>query len=46
MRENLDQWEYVIAAYVVTFVAVGVLLGWSLLSMKRAERQRDEARRK
>lgn len=46
MREALDQWNYVIAAYAVTIVATLALVGWSWLTMKAAERKRDESRRK
>lgn len=46
MREGLDQWNFVLAAYAVTIVATLVLLGWSWLAMRKAERRREEARRK
>lgn len=46
MREVLDQWNFVIAAYGVTIIGTLVLLGWSWLSMRSAERQREEARRR
>ncbi|BBC73623.1 conserved hypothetical protein [Altererythrobacter sp. B11] len=46
MREGLDQWNFVLAAYAVTILATLVLLGWSWLAMRRAERRREEARRK
>lgn len=45
MRENLDHWAFVLAAYVLGVGATLVLVGWSWLAMKRAERRRDEARR-
>lgn len=44
MRENLDQWTFVLAAYAIGVAATLVLVGWSWLSMKRAERRRDESR--
>lgn len=46
MRENLEQWTFVLACYGVTIAATLAMLGWSLLAMRRAERRRDEARRK
>ena len=44
MRENLDQWDFVIAAYAVTIVAVLALTWWSWLAMKAAERRREQGR--
>lgn len=44
MREMLDQWDYVVAAYVVTIVALVLLAGWSWLAMHRAEGRRDRLR--
>jgi hypothetical protein len=46
MREALDQWSFVIAAYAVTVAATLALVGWSWLAMRVAERRRDEGRRK
>ena len=46
MREALDQWDFVIAAYLVVVGATLALVAWSWLAMKRAERRRDEARGK
>lgn len=46
MRESLDQWPYVIAAYAVAAVGTLLLVGWSWLAMKRAEKRREDARRK
>ena len=46
MREALDHWNFVIAAYAVTVAATLALVGWSWLAMRLAERQRDEGRRK
>lgn len=45
MRESLDQWPYVLAAYALTVAATLLLVGWSWLSMRRAERRREDARR-
>ena len=44
MREGLDQWDFVLAAYVVGLVAVGLLVAWSWLSMRAAEKRREKAR--
>ncbi|HEY6817424.1 MAG TPA: hypothetical protein VI168_17960 [Croceibacterium sp.] len=46
MREALDHWNFVIAAYAVTIGATLVLVGWSWLAMRVAEKRRDEGRRK
>jgi hypothetical protein len=46
MREGLDQWDYVIAAYAVTIIATLLLVGWSWLAMKTAERKREDSRQK
>ena len=46
MREALDQWTFVYAAYAVTIAGTLVTLGWSWLAMRRAERRREEAKRK
>lgn len=44
MRESLDPWTFVVAAYLVGGGATLALVAWSWLAMKRAERRRDEAR--
>ena len=46
MREALDQWDFVIAAYAVGLLGTIVMLVWSWLAMRRAERRRDEVRRR
>lgn len=46
MKEALDQWDFVVAAYVVAVVGTLAMVGWAWLSMKRAEKRRDEVRRK
>ena len=46
MREALDQWNYVIAAYAVTVALTLALVAWSWLAMRAAERRRDAARGK
>jgi hypothetical protein len=44
MRETLDQWTFVLAAYAVTIAATLALVGWSWLAMRVAERRKDEGR--
>nr|WP_137677447.1 heme exporter protein CcmD [Parerythrobacter lutipelagi] len=46
MRENLDQWDFVIAAYAVGLIAIIALVVWVWFDMRRAEKRRDEAKRK
>ena len=45
MREALDQWNFVLAAYAVTVAGTLALVGWSWLAMRLAERRRDTGRR-
>ncbi len=44
MREALDQWTFVIAAYAIGILGTLATLVWSWLAMKRAEARRDKAR--
>ena len=46
IREALSQWDYVIAAYAIAVPAIAALIILSWLRMRRAERARDEARRR
>jgi hypothetical protein len=46
MREALDPWHFVTAAYALGIGGTLVLVAWSWLSMQRAERRRDQARGK
>ncbi len=46
MREALDQWDFVLAAYAVGVFGTLAMVGWSWLSMRRAEKRREETRRK
>ncbi|WP_395394337.1 hypothetical protein WBP07_03690 [Novosphingobium sp. BL-8A] len=46
MREAMDPWTFVVAAYVVGVGAALAMVAWSLLTMKRAEKRRDEARKR
>ena len=44
MREALDAWEFVAAAYAVGVGGTAVLIAWSWLAMRRAERRRERSR--
>ena len=46
MRENLQQWDFVLAAYAVAVPAILALLIWSWYSMRRAEQRREDLKRK
>ncbi|MEJ2408948.1 MAG: hypothetical protein P8Y58_11865 [Novosphingobium sp.] len=46
MREAMDPWTFVIASYAIGVGATAAMIAWSLLSMKRAEKRRDEARKR
>ncbi|MDX1703299.1 MAG: hypothetical protein R3235_03320 [Altererythrobacter ishigakiensis] len=46
MYEALDQWNFVIAAYVVAIGSTLAMVSWSWISMKRAEEKRDKVKRK
>jgi hypothetical protein len=46
MHERLDQWAFVWAALAIGVIGTLVMVGWSLLAMMRAERRRDDVRRK
>lgn len=46
MREAMDPWTFVIAAYVIGIGGSALMVAWSLISMKRAEKRRDEARKR
>jgi len=46
MREALDQWQFVLAAYVIGIVGTCVIAGWSWLAMRRAEARRDRIKRR
>ena len=45
MREALDPWWFVNAAYALTIGATLALAGWSWLAMRAAERRRDAGRK-
>ena len=44
MRETLDPWPFVIAAYALGVGGTLALVAWSWLAMRRAEKRREEAR--
>ncbi|MDP4539094.1 hypothetical protein Q9K01_05605 [Qipengyuania sp. DY56-A-20] len=44
IREALDQWDFVVAAYAVGVIGVLATVAWAWLAMRRAERRRDHAR--
>ena len=46
MREALDPWPFVIAAYALGVGATLALVAWSWLAMRRAEKRREEAKAK
>lgn len=46
MREALDPWPFVAAAYALSVGATLVLVSWSWLAMIRAEKRREAARAK
>jgi hypothetical protein len=45
MRETLDPWLFVNAAYALAIVATLALVAWSWLAMRGAERRRDAGRK-
>ena len=46
MREELNQWDFVILAYAVGIAALALLVLWAWRAMVRAEARRDAARRR
>jgi len=46
MREALDQWDFVLAAYALGVGGTLATVAWSWLAMKRAEARRDRSRGK
>jgi len=46
VREAFDQWAFVTAAYIVGIAGTALMIGWSWISMQRAERRRDRSRDK
>ncbi|MGE5953674.1 MAG: hypothetical protein ACM308_08680 [Qipengyuania vulgaris] len=46
MREALDQWTFVYAAYAIGVGGTLAMMSWSWLAMKRAEARREKARQR
>ncbi|MET1754771.1 hypothetical protein ABVV53_04760 [Novosphingobium sp. RD2P27] len=46
MREALDQWTFVLAAYGIGVLGTLGMIAWSWLSMRQAEKRRDESRKR
>ncbi|MEM9501164.1 MAG: heme exporter protein CcmD [Pseudomonadota bacterium] len=46
MREALDHWEFVFAAYAIGLGGLAILTLWSWRSMRSAEARRDEVKRR
>ena len=46
MREALDHWDFVIASYAIGLGGLLLVLVWSWHTMRRAEKRRDEVKRR
>jgi hypothetical protein len=46
MREELNQWDFVLLAYGVGGIALAVLIIWAYRAMRQAEARRDAAKRR
>ena len=44
VRETLDQWQFVYAAYALGIGGTLATVTWSWLAMRRAEKRRDKSR--
>ena len=44
MREALDHWNFVVAAYAIGIGGTLAMVAWSWLAMRGAEARRDKAR--
>lgn len=44
MREALDPWAFIYAAYAIGVGGTALMLAWSLISMRNAERRRERSR--
>jgi len=44
MREGLDHWTFVYAAYALGVIGTLALVGWAWLEMRRAEDRRERSR--
>lgn len=46
MREALDQWDFVVAAYALGIGATLAMVAWAWWDMRRAESRRDKVKRR
>ncbi|HUD29461.1 MAG TPA: hypothetical protein VMQ93_11360 [Novosphingobium sp.] len=46
MREAMDPWTFVAASYAIGVGATLAMVAWALLTMRRAEKRRDESRKR
>lgn len=46
MYEAMDQWNFVIGAYVIGVAGTLGMVGWAWWDMRRAEAKRDKVKRK
>jgi hypothetical protein len=44
MRETLDPWIFVYAAYAIGLGGTALMIVWTLMSMRKAERRRERSR--
>jgi hypothetical protein len=44
MREALDEWAFVTAAYIIGIAGTLLMIGSSWIAMRRAEKRRDRSR--
>lgn len=44
MREALDEWTFVTAAYLVGIAGIALLIAGSWIAMRRAEKRRERSR--
>lgn len=44
MREAVDEWAFVWAAYAIGIAGTLTMVAWSWLSMRRAEKRRERTR--
>ena len=44
MRETLDPWTFVWAAYAIGVAATAAMVAWAWLTMRAAEARRDKSR--
>ena len=44
MREALDPWMFINISYAIGVGGTALMIGWSLIAMRRAERRRERSR--